>query len=161
MPLSPSQIAQAVTLVDQGMTHREVATVLNVPRSSTHYALKRYQETGFCIRRPGSGGVRCTSARDDRFILLEILRNHFLAAVEIQQRLQIFRNVNVSERTVRRRMEEVHLRARRPARGPQLLPQLRAARLQFAREHANWSHEQWARVLFTEECRITLNALDD
>ncbi|CAH2087783.1 unnamed protein product [Euphydryas editha] len=160
MPLSPSQIAQAVSLVEQGMTHREVATILNVPRSSMQYALKRYQQTGLCTRRPGSGGVRCTSARDDRFIVLETLRNRFLTAVEIQQRLQISRNVNVSERTVRRRMEEVNSRARRPARGPQLLPQHRAARLQFAREHANWSHEQWARVLFTDECRIALNAPD-
>lgn len=160
MPLSPSQIAQAVALVEQGMTHREVATILNVPRSSMQYALKRYQETGRCTRRPGSGGVRCTSARDDRFIVLEILRNRFLTAVEIRQRLQMSRNVNVSERTVRRRMEEVDLRARRPARGPQLLPQHRSARLQFAREHANWSHDQWARVLFTDECRIALNAPD-
>ncbi|KAL0841209.1 hypothetical protein ABMA28_014946 [Loxostege sticticalis] len=124
------------------------------------YALKRYQETGRYTRRPGSGGVRCTSAQDDRFIVLEILRNRFLTAVEIRQRLQIARGVNVSERTIRRRMEEVNLRARRPARGPELLRQHRVARLQFARDHANWTHEQWARVLFTDECRIALRAPD-
>lgn len=160
MPLTPAQVAQAVALIDQGLTQREVATVLNVPRSSMQYALKRYQETGRYSRRPGSGGVRCTSVRDDRFITLAILRNRYLTAVEIRHRLQITRGVNVSERTVRRRMEEVNLKARRPARGPLLLRQHRVARLQFAREHVNWTHEQWAKVLFTDECRIALRAPD-
>ncbi|CAK1599693.1 unnamed protein product [Parnassius mnemosyne] len=160
MPLTPAQVAQAVALIDQGLTQREVAIVLNVPRSSMQYSLKRYQETGRYTRRPGSGGVRCTSARDDRFIVIEILRNRYLTAVEIRQRLQITRGVNVSERTVRRRMEEVNLKARRPARGSELLRQHRVARLQFAREHVNWTYEQWARVMFTDECRIALRAPD-
>ena len=118
------------------------------------YALKRYQETGRYTRRPGSGGQRCTSARDDRFIVLEILRNRYLTAVEMRQRLQISRGVNVSERTVRRRMEEVNLKARRPARGPELLRHHRIDRLRFARKHANWTHEQCENVLFTDECRM-------
>lgn len=160
MPLTSEQVAQAVTLIDQGLTQREVAILLNVPRSSMQYALKRYQETRSYTRRPGSGGVRCTSVRDDRFIVLEILRNRFLTAVEIRRRLQIIRGINVSERTVRRRMEEVNLKARRPARGPELLRQHRVARLRFAREHADWTYEQWARVLFTDECRIALRAPD-
>lgn len=160
MPLTAEQVAQAVALIDQGLTQREVAMVLNVPRSSMQYALKRYQETGRYTRRPGSGGVRCTSARDDRFIVMEILRNRFLTAVEIRQRLQNVRGINVSERTIRRRMEEMNLRSRRPARGPELLRQHRAARLRFAREHVNWTHEQWAKVLFTDECRIALRAPD-
>ncbi|KAL0829645.1 hypothetical protein ABMA28_003151 [Loxostege sticticalis] len=112
MPLTPAQVAQVVALINQGLTQRKVATVLNVPHSSMQYAVKRYQETGRYTRRPGSGDVRCTSARDDRFIVLEILRNRFLTAVEIRQRLQIARGVNLRERTIRRRMEEVNLRAR-------------------------------------------------
>lgn len=160
MPLMPYEVAQAVVLINQGLTQREVATVLNVPRSSMQYALRRYQETGSYTRRPGSGGVRCTSVRDDRFIILEILRNRYLTAVEIRQRLQIVRGINVSERTVRRRMDEVNLRSRRPARGPELLREHRVARLRFAREHANWTHEQWANVLFTDECRMALRAPD-
>lgn len=108
MPLTTEQIAQAVALIDQGLTQREVAIVLNVPRSSMQYALKRYQATGNYTRRPGSGGRRCTSARDDRFIVLEILRNRFLTAVEIRHRLQNVRSINVSERTVRRQMDEVN-----------------------------------------------------
>lgn len=160
MSLTPAQVAQAVLLVEQGHSQRQVATILNVERSNVKYALKRYRETGLYTRRPGSGGVRCTSARDDRFIVLEVLRNRFLTAVEIRQRLQITRGVNVSERTIRRRIQECNLRARRPARGPELERHHRVARLQFAREHENWTLEQWGNVLWTDECRAALRAPD-
>ena len=94
----------------------------------------------------------CTSARDDRFIDLEILRNRYLTAVEIQG-LKISRGVNVSERTaVRRRMEKVNLKARWPARGPELLRHHRVSRFRLVREHANWTHEQWANHTHTDEC---------
>lgn len=160
MPLTSAQVAQAVLLRSQGRTQREMAESLNVPRTTLRYALKRYDQTGLYTRRPGSGGIRCTSARDDRFIVLAVLRNRFLTAVEIRQRLQTARGVNVSERTIRRRMEERDLRARRPARGPELLRHHRVARLRFAREHANWTHEQWSKVLWTDECRVALRAPD-
>ena len=84
MPLTSAQVAQAVALIDQGMTQTEVAAALNLPRSSMQYVLKRYQETGRYTRRPDTGGQMCTSARDDRFIVLEILRNRYLNAVEIR-----------------------------------------------------------------------------
>lgn len=160
MSLTRAQVAQSVLLVEQGYSQRQVAAILNVDRSNMKYALKRYRATGLYTRKPGSGGVRCTSARDDRFIILEVLRNRFLTAVEIRQRLQVTRGVNVSERTVRRRIEECELRARRPARGPELERHHRTARLRFAREHEHWTFEQWANVLWTDECRAALRAPD-
>lgn len=160
MPLTAAQVAQAVLLTEQGRTQREVATTLNVPRTTLRYALKRYRETRLYTRRPGSGRIRCTSARDDRFIILEVLRNRFLTAVEIRRRLQVARGVVVSERTIRRRMEERDIRAKRPARGPELERHHRVARLRFAREHVNWTLDQWSKVLFSDECRVALRAPD-
>ena len=37
-----------------------------------------------------------------------------------------------------------YLKARWPVQGPELLRYHRVARLRFVREHANWTHEQWA-----------------
>lgn len=160
MPLTEAQVAQAVLLKQQGCTQREIAATLNVPRTTLRYALKRYEETDLFTRRPGSGGLRVTSARDDRFISIQLLRNRFLTAVEVRQRLQLVRGVNVSDRTVRRRIEEAGLHARRPAKGPELSRSHRVERLQFAREHVHWTPEQWSEVLFTDECRVALRAPD-
>lgn len=72
MTLSSAQVAQAVLLRSQRRTQREIAETLNVPRTTLRFALKRDNQTGLYIRRPESGGFRCTSARDDRFMVLEI-----------------------------------------------------------------------------------------
>lgn len=66
----------------------------------------------------------------------------------------------MSERTIRRRIHERNLRARRPSKGPELERHHRVARLQFAREHSKWKLQQWANVLWTDECRVALRAPD-
>lgn len=160
MPLTSEQVAQGVLLIEQGLSQREAAARLNISRSTLQYALQRHRETGLYTRRHGSGRLRSTSSRDDRFIALQVLRNRFLTAVEITTRLRLIRNVTVSERTVRRRIEERNLRARRPARGPALLRRHRVARLRFARLHVNWTIRQWSNVLFVDESRVALRAPD-
>lgn len=66
----------------------------------------------------------------------------------------------MSERTIRRRLAERNLRAFRPARAPQLLPQHRRARLAFAREYADWTVAEWKDILFSDESRIALRGPD-
>jgi transposase len=120
----------------------------------------RFLETGSYSRRPGTGRQRCTIARDDRFLTLAILRNRTMTAVEVRNRLAEVRDVHVSDRTIRRRLSEVDLMARRPAHGPELTRQHRVNRLAFAHEHENWNMEQWSQVLFTDKSRFCLRAPD-
>lgn len=56
------------------------------------------------------------SQRDDRFIVRNILRNRHSTVGEVRHRLEHMRNVNVSLRTVNRRLSEAGLIARRPAK---------------------------------------------
>ncbi|CAG9136950.1 unnamed protein product, partial [Plutella xylostella] len=101
-----------------------------------------------------------TSERDDRFIVSTSLRNRHLTGVDVQQELRRVRQVAVSEWTVRRRLKEANLTPKRPASGPKLTAGHRQARLQFAREHLDWSIAQWRSVLFTDECRVCLHGSD-
>ena len=57
-------------------------------------------------RRRGSGRPRATSARDDRFLMLQSLRNRHQTAVELAHRLRTVRDKAVSAQTVRRRLVE-------------------------------------------------------
>lgn len=116
-----------------------MARVLGVARTTLRDAVKRFQETGSYERRPGQGRKKCTSARDDRFLVTNVLRNRFTAAVKARNPLREVRNVHVSERTVRRRLGEKALGAFRPCRVPQLLVGHRRERLRFSREHAEWN----------------------
>lgn len=67
--------------------------------------------------------------------------------------------VIVSERTIRIRMEERDLIARRPAQGLKLETPA-SYTIRFAREQVNCTLDQWSKVLFTDECRVALRAPD-
>ena len=111
-------------------------------------------------RRPGSGRKRSTTERDDRFMTLEVLRDRHTTAVQVQNRLRHFHQLDVSVSTIRRRLQEANLKSRRPATGQLLTRQHRIARLDFAHQHINWTEEQWGNILFTDESRFSLRGAD-
>ncbi|CDQ86102.1 unnamed protein product [Oncorhynchus mykiss] len=78
----------------------------------------------------------------------------------LQNDLQQATNVHVSAQTVRNRLHEGGMRARRPQVGVVLTAQHRAGRLAFAREHQDWQIHHWRPVLFTDESRFTLSTCD-
>lgn len=160
MPLDAAGAARAVALADAGFSQRRIGRMLGYPRTTIQDAIRRYRETGSYTRRPGQGRRRCTSERDDRYIVSNVLRNRFTTASEARNRLFEVRNVSVSLRTIRRRLAEKGLGSFRPARVPELTSAHRRARLAFAREHLNWTLDQWKAVLFSDESRISLRGPD-
>ncbi|GFW75126.1 transposable element Tcb2 transposase [Trichonephila clavipes] len=61
-------------------------------------------------------------------------------------------------KTVARRLRGGGLYARRPAVCVPLTRQHRTARLQWCREHHNWTEQDWACVLFSDESRFSLSS---
>ncbi|KAJ4447982.1 hypothetical protein ANN_09992 [Periplaneta americana] len=64
--MRPEDVARAVALYDDGRSVRYIANVMNMARSTTHDAIKRYRETLEYTRRPGSGRPRATNPNEDR-----------------------------------------------------------------------------------------------
>ncbi|GFT97838.1 HTH_Tnp_Tc3_2 domain-containing protein [Trichonephila clavipes] len=58
--------------------------------------------------------------------------------------------------TVRNRLQEGGLYARRPMVCIPLTPRYRAARRRWAAEHRDWEQHDWSQVLFTDESRFSL-----
>lgn len=145
-----------IALLEEGCSQTYVSQRLNVSRSTVQRTWQQYQETGSVKRRPGSGRKRCTEPRDDRFLVSQALRNRKASSVDLKKSLEEVRGVEVSLWTVRRRLLAANIRSYRPARGPKLLREHRVARLQFARNCASWTLEDWNKVLFSDEARISL-----
>lgn len=158
--VSEVNASRAIVYAELGLSQRNIADRLGVNQSTVSRVLKRFRETGNNKRRRGQGRPRCTQERDDRFIRLAVSRDRFQTSNQLRDELQRARNAAVSSRTIRRRLKEGNMAARRPATGPLLTRAHKAARLRFAREHAHWTMEEWGHVLFTDESRVALHSPD-
>ena len=93
-------------------------------------------------------------------MVLSSLRDRTAPARALQNELLNATNVSVSDQTIRNRLHEAGLRSRSEAVRPTLTPAHRLRRRQFVAQHQQWTRNQWARVLFTDESRFTLRFND-
>ena len=110
-----------------GQSQSVVARQFNVVRSTISRLWRRFQETGSVADRPRSGRPRVTTPANDRFIRLRHLRNRLASASSTVQSMSAARRI--SDQTVRNRLHDAGLWARRPYRGPVLTDRHRQNRL--------------------------------
>ncbi|KAJ4439301.1 hypothetical protein ANN_07423 [Periplaneta americana] len=159
--MRPEDVARAVALYDDGRSVRYIANVMNMARSTTHDAIKRYRETLEYTRRPGSGRPSATNPNEDRYMVLRVLRERILPATSVAQQFINMHGRPISAKTVRRRLKASGLISSRPATGPRLLSRMhRVEQLRFANDHRDWRNGQWSCVLFTDESRFNLCSPD-
>lgn len=88
----------------------------------------------------------------DRRIIRESIKKPRASAPEIRSELGLENIISVS--TVQRRLTEVGLNARKPAKVPKLTRRHLKARLDFARRYGHWTVEDWKKVIFSDESKI-------
>ena len=151
---------RALAWLRDGVRLREVGRRLGVSHSVISRLQQRFQATGRVADRPRPGRPRSTTQREDRFILRQALQARSTTANTIRGQLRVTTHTNISAQTVRNRLHDANLHARRPLVRPRLTPQHRAARLAWSAHHLRWNRQQWARVLFSDESRFSLEHND-
>ncbi|GFV82555.1 transposable element Tcb2 transposase [Trichonephila clavipes] len=120
--------------IEEGRKITDVAREFDIAHSVVSRLWKSFKTTGMCNRWHGGGRVRCTTPAEDRYIVLSAKRNRRTTA------------------------QGGGLYARRPVVCVPLTKQHRTARLQWCREHHNWTEQDWACVLFSDESRFSLSS---
>ncbi|GFT45080.1 uncharacterized protein TNCV_2861051 [Trichonephila clavipes] len=111
-----------------------------------------------CSRRHGGGRVRSTTPAEDRYIVLSAKRNRRTTAQQVANQFLAASGKQISRKIVARRLRGGGLHTRRPVVCVPLTRQHRTARLQWCREHHNWTEQDWACVLFSDESRFSLSS---
>ena len=126
--------------------------------STIERLVRRLRETGRVADRPRSGPPRVTSQRQDRAIRLAHLRNRHLKAMETAVNTVGDHYRRIHPKTVRNRLREFGLRARRPYVGLPLNRARCARRMAWVTAQAlrRFPTRQWRRVFFMDESRFTL-----
>ncbi|GFV90635.1 transposable element Tcb2 transposase [Trichonephila clavipes] len=119
---------RAVGWMEMGLSQADAARRLNVSRSVVQRLWDQYQSEDSVSRRP-------------------LVADHFQASGR-----------RISATTVRNRLHNAGLYARRPVVCVPLNGRQRRNRLCWAREHVSWTQQQWASVLFTDESRFTMES---
>lgn len=156
MSLTPEECTRIITMLEDGRSQRDTARTVGVSLSTVQRVVQRFRETGSNLRRPGTGKARCTTEREDRYLVTTMLRNRFLTGAALRYQFLLLRGSNPSVWTVRRRLAEAYLKPYRPANGPKLESEHREARQRYAREHLNWTLDDWSKVMFSDESKFML-----
>ncbi|GFX95221.1 transposable element Tcb1 transposase [Trichonephila clavipes] len=145
--------------IEEGRKITDVARKFDIAHNVVLRLWKSFKTTGMCSRRHGEGSVRSTTLVEDRYIVLSAKRNRRTTAQQVANQFLAASGKQISRKTVARRLRGGGLYARRPVKCVQLTRQHRTARrLQWCREPHNWTEQDWACVLFSDESRFSLSS---
>ena len=158
MPRIPKHLRERpIGMLETGASMEEVSLQVGSSVQALRSLKRRFVQTGITEDLPRSGRPRVTTPAQDHYILNQHLRNRFLTATATAS---VTSYPRISAQTVRNRLAENNLRARRPYVGTELMDHHRRDRLQWADRHINWTRQDWPTVLFSDESRFALSNSD-
>jgi transposase-like protein len=155
--LSEFEKGEIIGMYDMGASINLISTRLECARATVRLWIDRWEQDGTVERRKGSGRPRVTLPGDDRYIKILSLDDPYLTAVEIAPMItDDSSEEKASVHTIRRRLLDFGLYARRPRKKPLLKPHNIKARLEWAHKHLHWKPEQWQKVMWSDESPFQL-----
>ena len=140
----------------EGKSIREIAKKIGCSPTTVLNTIKRFEETGSLRDRNRIGRPSNLNDSDIRYLSLCSKRNRMKTVPVLTYEFNLTRKKRVSYSCVRRGLKKSSLVGRVAAKKPLLRPANIKKRLLFAKQHVNWTKEQWRRVLFTDESKFEL-----
>ncbi|GFW20367.1 transposable element Tcb1 transposase [Trichonephila clavipes] len=102
---------------DCGLSFREIGSRVGRKQTTIMRICDRWMQEGTTDRRGRSHPPQCTTSREDRQIMCMAVTDRSVASRAIVQHIESVTNHSVSARTIRRRLQQSGLSARRPLFG--------------------------------------------
>ncbi|GFT67826.1 transposable element Tcb1 transposase [Trichonephila clavipes] len=138
---------------------REIGSRVGRNQTTVMRICDRWMQEGTTDRRGRSHPPQCTTSREDRQIVRMAVTDRSVTSRNVAQHIESVTHHLVSARTIRRRLQQSGLSARRPLLGRPLKQNHRRLRRQWCDESKMWAAE-WNEVVITDESRICLHHQD-
>ena len=146
-----SKIKEATQLMKQGFSTREVASRLNISPTT---ASRIHADNKENIPVNKGGRPRKLGSEAVEHIKLNLKRGVLKTAKEAHATANELLPEPVSYTTIRRRLREAGLIAKKIVKRPALKKTHIKGRLQFVAKYKEWTEEDWARVIWSDESKI-------
>ncbi len=134
---------RAIGMLTAGMSTRAVARELNVNFSTISSLQRSFREFGSTSKRPHNSRQHVTTPAQDLHMQHLHLQDRLRPATRTAAATIGLHYQRISAQTVRNRLREPHLHARRPHRGLDLTAVHRRDRLEWANAHIRWHLALW------------------
>lgn len=147
-----------VFLAEQGISQRNIATILSMNKNTVTNTLKKWKETGSVAQKRGQGRRKKTTVRERRLIIRYSLGDRRLTSSDLSNIVNLNKPNPVTSRTVRSILQKYGLRGCIAAKKPLLSAANIVKRFNFAKRYRHWSAARWNLVLFSDESSFELFA---
>lgn len=137
-----------------GSTVCDIASILNCSRKMVYNALSHIQAYGTHKNVPQCSKPRKTTRKEDSLIYRASVADPFKTSTEIQREVSKKYGIDVSSRTIRRRLNEKNLRGCIVQHKPHVSKKNLKSRISFAREHLNKPLIFWKNILWSDESKF-------
>ena len=140
----------------------DISKQFQLPESTVRRLVQQYN-SGKIAPSPLSGRPMATTPQTDRAVCRMARKdaNSSTTLADIASDINNSLNTNISSETISRRLTEKGIHSRKPTQVPITTPQSRTVRRQWVADHKNWTEEEWREVLFSDECRVSLDVPDN
>ena len=133
-----------------GATPTQISQILNVPRTTIQSVLKRLKTTPLEVNKPRSGRPSIVTPRATRSLLRQVKSNPKIKWNELKSAT----GLNFDRTTLARTLRTHGIFHWQALKRPKLTPKIAELRLTWAQKHENWTVEQWAKVIWSDEASV-------
>ena len=145
-----------------GHSLSEISSKFSINKSTASRVITHYQN-GQIAPKARSGRPKKTTPQNDRAIgrlATKTQANRRMRLSDLRSELNTTYNIDLSSKTVRRRLTQQGIGHKVPKLCPVTTPKIRSNRIRWVHQHFHWTLEQWKALLFSDECRVTLGGPD-
>ncbi|GFV62526.1 transposable element Tcb1 transposase [Trichonephila clavipes] len=135
---------------DCGLFFNEIDSRVGRNQTTVMRICDRWRQEGTTNRHGPSHSPQCTTSREDRKIVRMAVTDRSVTSRTVEQHIKSVTHHSVPARTIRRRLQQNGLTARRPLLGIHLTQNHRRLRYQWYDERRMGAAE-WNEVVFTDE----------